>query len=265
MEKFLSRNLKFLRKSRGLNLDDIPQVLDIARSTYNSYETGKAEPTLDTILKFSSFFGFGLDALVLQDLSNNPVQAVDEGLPIPQKPDRSLNGGIVLVDSTENSIVPILDIKAAAGSPTLLDEPDYLKALPIFSFPNFMFRGKLVGMHVRGESMTPTIKQGDYVVGRLLDNLQDLRNGEVHILIYQEDHSLRFTVKRCFHFMGDDVLTLESDNTDHPADNVPIASLLKIYHVQGNLTTRLERTEGPAMRRQLDRIERRIDRLERRG
>lgn len=200
---------------------------------------------------------------VAKAINKNLYELLDNVAEHAALPERVLasQAGIVMVDTTENSVVPLIDIKVAAGSPTLLDEPDYYRSLPAFTFPNFVFKGTLVGMQVRGESMTPTIKQGDYVVGSYLEDVTQLRDGEVYIIIYQEDQLVRFTVKRCYYFQGDTALTLQSDNSDYPSDMVPLPALLKVYHVLGCMTTQLHRSEPP-VRRMLERIERRIDRLE---
>ncbi|RZM20617.1 MAG: helix-turn-helix domain-containing protein [Pedobacter sp.] len=268
MEKFLGSNLKYLRKERGLILDDMLQSLDIKRSTFNTYETGKAEPSLTVLSKIASFFGLGLDELVSQDLSNKAGSEPSKTIPLPQNRDRSdktnKKSSIVTVDTSENSVVPILDVKAAAGPPTMLDEPDYYKELPTFTFPNYFFRGGvLVSIPVRGDSMTPTIKQGDYVIGKELDLLAELKSGEVYIIIHQIDQRVAFTVKRCFYFAGDEAITLQSDNADYPIDQLPVEAVLKIYHVEAALTSQLHKAEF-SVKGHLERIERRIDRIEKR-
>ncbi|WP_460941215.1 S24 family peptidase [Spirosoma humi] len=128
-------------------------------------------------------------------------------------------------------------MKVAAGTPTILDEPDYYKELDTFTFPSYLFRGSLVSLQVRGDSMHPTIKQGDFVIGRQTEQLGDLRNSEVYIIVYQQDHRVHFTVKRCYYFTGDDSLSIQPDNSNYPSSSIPISGILKLYHVQGCLTT----------------------------
>ena len=259
MDNFLGYNLKFLRESRGLSLADMALRIDIKKNTINNYENGVSEPNLVNLSLLSNFFGFSIDELIKIELSK---KLGNHAIGQANQKKQGRGSSIVTVDTTENSIAPILDVKVAAGSPTILDEPDYYKELPVISFPNYFFRnGALVSIQVRGDSMTPTIKQGDYVVGKEVEQLVDLRNGEVYIIIHQVDQRTQFTVKRCFHHHGDDRLLLVSDNSDYPQDNLLIASILKIYHAEACLTTQLHRHE-PSVKGHLERIERRIDRLE---
>ncbi|WP_080058329.1 XRE family transcriptional regulator [Spirosoma aerolatum] len=261
MDNYLAANLKFLRESKGLSLADMTQRVDIKKNTINNYENGNTEPNLTNLIQLSNFFGCSIDEMIKNDLSKK-LGSVAQGSSFQKK--HVGKPSIVTVDTTENSIVPILDIKVAAGSPTILDEPDYYKELPVISFPNYFFRGALASIQVRGESMTPTIKQGDYVVGKEIEQLLDLRNGEVYIIVHQQDQRVQFTVKRCFYHHGDDKLLLVSDNSDYPNDSLDIQSILKLYHAEACLTTQLYRQE-PSMRGHLERIERRIDRLEKVG
>lgn len=174
---------------------------------------------------------------------------------------KSLDNAIVTVDTTDNTVIPILDIKVAAGSPTILDEPDYYRALPTFSFPPNLFRsGTMVGMQARGYSMMPTIKQGDYVLGKELVHFDQLRNGEVYIVVYQDHLRAHFFVKRCYFYQGESVIVLSSDNDDYPDEEVELSALLKLYHVEACLTTQLIRA-SPSLRGQFERLEKRIDKL----
>lgn len=53
----LSKKLRFYRESCGLSQFQIATVLNIDRSTYTYYETGKTMPSANTIIKLSRLFG----------------------------------------------------------------------------------------------------------------------------------------------------------------------------------------------------------------
>jgi transcriptional regulator with XRE-family HTH domain len=76
----LAKNLKYLRKKRGLNQADIRSELGITRSTWSNYENGITTPTLNDLIKFSRFFGITMDELILHDLNLKD--------PLPVKEDR---------------------------------------------------------------------------------------------------------------------------------------------------------------------------------
>ncbi len=56
-------NLKLLRKQNKLKQDEVASTLSIARSTYQSYEYGVAEPDVRTLIKLADFFQVSLDYL----------------------------------------------------------------------------------------------------------------------------------------------------------------------------------------------------------
>ncbi len=43
--------------------EEVAKIMGIARSTLGNYENGTREPDLDTIRKFSSFYGVSIDEL----------------------------------------------------------------------------------------------------------------------------------------------------------------------------------------------------------
>ncbi len=57
-------NLKMLRNACGLTQQRIADMLNIDRSTYSYYETGKTKPDVETLIKISRIYYVTLDALV---------------------------------------------------------------------------------------------------------------------------------------------------------------------------------------------------------
>ena len=56
-------NLKTLRKENKAKQSDIANKLSIARSTYQSYEYGVAEPDIKTLIALADYFDVSLDYL----------------------------------------------------------------------------------------------------------------------------------------------------------------------------------------------------------
>ncbi|WP_319618442.1 helix-turn-helix transcriptional regulator [Bacillus cereus group sp. BfR-BA-01700] len=61
--ELFGKNLRLLRKSRGLSQEQLGQRLNLSRNQINNYENAMFEPSMDTILQISSFFNVPLDAL----------------------------------------------------------------------------------------------------------------------------------------------------------------------------------------------------------
>lgn len=75
------KNLKTLRKKRGLTQQEIAKLLNISQATYWGYEIEKYEPSIDILIKLSNILKISIDKLVENeneytiDLSNmNEIQ-----------------------------------------------------------------------------------------------------------------------------------------------------------------------------------------------
>ena len=61
---YLSHNLKALRKQKQWTQQQLAERVGVKRSLIGSYEEGRAEPKLDTLLALSEVFQVTLDRLV---------------------------------------------------------------------------------------------------------------------------------------------------------------------------------------------------------
>ncbi|EST12541.1 helix-turn-helix domain-containing protein [Sporolactobacillus laevolacticus] len=60
-----------LRKCKKLTIQNMADVLGIAKSTYASYETGYRQPPIDALIKIADFFNISLDTLVNRDFASD--------------------------------------------------------------------------------------------------------------------------------------------------------------------------------------------------
>lgn len=63
MTKFPDR-LKKMRKSISLTQKEIANKLNIQRVTYSHYETGRSQPSIDTLIILADIFNCSIDYLV---------------------------------------------------------------------------------------------------------------------------------------------------------------------------------------------------------
>ena len=59
-----SKNLRYLRESRGLKLDEF-EFLGIKKGTMSNYELGNTEPKLSLLCEISKFFRISIDDFLL--------------------------------------------------------------------------------------------------------------------------------------------------------------------------------------------------------
>src|ERR1700755_1343695 len=65
-----NKNLKYLRKLRGLTQEEFANKLKIKRSLLGAYEEERADPRIDVLELVSDLFKLTLDELLLKDLSD---------------------------------------------------------------------------------------------------------------------------------------------------------------------------------------------------
>ena len=63
------RKLKVIRLQNKLRQHQIADVLGISRSSYCSYEIGRRDVDLETVLKLSRFYNISVDTLLENDLA----------------------------------------------------------------------------------------------------------------------------------------------------------------------------------------------------
>ncbi len=56
--------IKNLRISRNLTQTEVAKILGITQGTYQKYEKGQVEPTIQTLITLADFYGVTLDYLV---------------------------------------------------------------------------------------------------------------------------------------------------------------------------------------------------------
>lgn len=84
-----SKNLRYLRKKKGLNQDEISILFDKKPNTVGNWENKKSEPSLAELMKLSEFFQVNLQELLETDLesgsSSQEGQTGNSGSPTIEK------------------------------------------------------------------------------------------------------------------------------------------------------------------------------------
>lgn len=70
-----SKNLRHLRESRGLKLDEF-ESLGIKKGTMSNYELGNTEPKLSLLCEISKFFRISIDDFLLKDIEAEKITPV---------------------------------------------------------------------------------------------------------------------------------------------------------------------------------------------
>lgn len=85
-------NIKEMRKKHNLTQEQIAQYLNTTHQTYNNYELGKTQPSIETLIKLANLFNTSIDNIVgreneneidISALSNKKIEFIKELVNVP--------------------------------------------------------------------------------------------------------------------------------------------------------------------------------------
>src|ERR1700739_5022574 len=174
----ISSNLRILRKIKNVSQEVVADDLRIPRSRFASYEEDRAEPPYEMLVKISDYYHISIDALLRGDFSKTD-------------PDNLLKVGKnrflfpILVDRKGNDYIEVVPLRASAGYLNGYADPEFIENLPIMTLP-FSVSGKHRSFPIKGDSMPPA-NSGDYVVGKYVENLNEIRDGRTYVLLTKDE------------------------------------------------------------------------------
>lgn len=188
MNLYFVSNLRFFRKRKNLTQSDLAIALDMKRSTLSGYENRIAEPSIEDIVRFSSFFNVSVDNFLTIDFSNlseYQVRQIELGSD-PYIRGSNLRVLATTVDSKNNENIELVEEKAKAGYKSGFADPEYIKILPTFSLPFLSSSKKYRTFQISGDSMLP-IPDKAYVTGEFVQNWNLIRDRQAYIILTVDD------------------------------------------------------------------------------
>ncbi len=212
-----SDNIRFLRDKKELSQQSFAdQVLIISRERYAKYETGRSEPPYEILIKISKYFHISIDLLLTVDIRKYPLEKMinlpDNRIILP-----------VVVDQSGNNSIEIIPQKASMGYLSGYSDPGYIESLQLISLP-FLTNGKYRAFPAQGDSMPP-FKDGSYIVGKYVENINDLKTNRSYILVTLNDG---ITYKR-FNARKGNSITVSADNSFYEPLDIPIEEIVEIW------------------------------------
>ena len=130
--------------------------------------------------------------------------------------------------------IPLYNFDAAAGLVAIFNqyqiEPDNYIRIP--NIPPVDG-----AIYVKGESMSPLIKNGDVVMFKKKEvNIDNILWGEIYILSFINDGDSYTAVKYLRQSDRPDYIRLESFNPDFPPKDIPMSSITALAIVKASLT-----------------------------
>jgi repressor LexA len=180
-------SLKIIRERKGVSQAAVAKELGISRQAYNNYELGKRQADYETLLRLAEYFG-----TTVENLIRDTPKLEDE------------DPSAVILPTEKIHMIPVFN-SVAAGFGAYASS-DIIEYIPLY-IENDHDVEDTICITVRGQSMYPKIEDGDKIVVRRQESVD---NGRVAVVMIGEEA----VVKRV-NFDGER-LELTSFNPEYP-------------------------------------------------
>ncbi len=227
---FLSKNIKYLRKSDGLTQEKLALKIGVNRAMVGSYEEGRAIPKLTALQTLSHYFNVSLDDLVNKDLSLPLVKSDISGTGL-----RVLS---TMITPENKELITVVPAKAAAGYLNGYGDPEYIESLPKFALPLPELSGGKTyrAFQIEGESMQP-VPSGAYILCEFIQNWNEVSDGRAYILVTRDEG---IVYKRIYNrIKANNDLLLKSDNPEYEPYTISVEQVMDIWKALGYISFNL--------------------------
>lgn len=211
-----------LRKEKGLNQEELADLMGVSRATVSDYERKRSEPDLGTLVKFAEFFGTSVDKL-LRDTSsvpNNYFPNYKENERVFKVEEPPILLSKLTGDSIKSSTnkIPIVPTTLFASYRLDSAQQGFVEKLPTLSLP-FLSNGNYRAFEIADAGMSSEnglgFHPGDIVVGEYTTP-HSIIDGHVYVLVTESASANTILVKRCLNRLDqvDGKIWCQSDNKD---------------------------------------------------
>lgn len=144
---------------------------------------------------------------------------------------------VISVNSQQNENVLLVNQRAAAGYPQNITDPTWYQSLPAFDLPLKEFRNATYrGFQVDGDSMTPALQPGDWVIAKAISSLEEIKPSKMYVVVLDDS----VLVKKIILPEQSNDLLLESINSSYASYRIKPFRIQEIWEVSSKLTFHLE-------------------------
>ncbi|SHJ56718.1 helix-turn-helix domain-containing protein [Flavobacterium haoranii] len=133
---YFGTNIKKIRQIKGLSQQAFAEILDLNRGVISSYEEGRAEPKIETLLRIATILDLTTDELLSKPITINKITNFNE---IEDLVSRQSSNESILQEITPNNEVKPFDLqKILADIDFVFTVDDVLAGKSIYSKGNVL-------------------------------------------------------------------------------------------------------------------------------
>lgn len=155
---------------------------------------------------------------------------------------------VVTVDSSDQENMVLVNAKAAAGYPQNIQDTSWYKELPAFDLPLPEFRNATYrGFQVEGDSMLPNLKQGEWVLAKAIENIDQVNPNKMYVVVLED----AVLVKKVIRKPNSNNVSLVSLNETYPPYEIKPFQIQEIWQVNSKITFGVDATTETGLLKQL--------------
>lgn len=243
-------------KKKGLSLNSVDNQLEMGNAYIGKQIRKKASIGSDVIEKIVSIFP---DLNIYWLIAGKGEMLVND-LPANREPNVPAYSRKKIKE--EMNLMPVVDIKAAADYKTGYIVDGYIETLDTMVLPTSLIGYKKHYVFQNwGDSMHPTLYDGDYVAASFVDtgDWLNIRDNSIYVIVSK---SRGVNIKRIKNRITQHgFIRCRSDNRHHPAFNVEVKDILQLWQVACKVSFNLP-NENENIYNKVDFLEERIEKLE---
>lgn len=233
---FEAKRFREIRVEHKFTQAQFASLLGIKSSTAD-IERGKTRITGKVVSELLN--QFGINPLWLYGRSRQKYLELTQGDVSPK---------IVSINSAEEENIMLVNVKAAAGYPHNVQDVDWYEQLPAFDIPLPEYRNATYrGFQVEGNSMLPSFRPGEWVLGKAVATVEEANENKVHVFVLYDS----VLIKKLQRTADPKKILLISLNEDYAPLELEISEIQEMWQVNSKLTFNLDESSESNLLREL--------------
>ncbi len=232
MSIFFAQNLTFLRGHHPArpSQQKMADALGFKKSTLASWESGRANPSFEDLLRLAEYFEVSTDDLLTTNLAGQLAR--------PWIKENNLRVLVSTVDSQNRENIEYVPVRAMGGYAEGYGDVGFINTLPPFQLPFLSPDKKYRAFPYEGDSMPP-LREGCTVLGEFIENWQSLKSGTICLVVTQDEGVV---LKKIFNYLDEkSLLVLKSTNERYSPYPVLQQDIREIWRFAGYFDTEFPR------------------------